>query len=146
MRVFCISITFIIQYPFPSHGFHIRQKKCIQFFHKQTFHNASMRSLTGKVAIISGGNSGIGEATAIELCNRGAAVVFFGRRHELGCLVEKKICKRGGKCTWIKADVTKPEYIYRFIESIKSGLRQFYGSLRHFLRHFFFQNCRTVTE
>lgn len=41
-----------------------------------------MTNLTGKVAIVTGGNSGIGLATAIELSAKGANVVITGRSEE----------------------------------------------------------------
>ena len=39
-------------------------------------------SLTGKVAVVTGGSSGIGRATAARLVEEGASVFIFGRRQE----------------------------------------------------------------
>jgi NAD(P)-dependent dehydrogenase (short-subunit alcohol dehydrogenase family) len=41
-----------------------------------------MENLTGKIAVITGGNSGIGYATAKELKAQGAAVIITGRRQD----------------------------------------------------------------
>jgi len=41
-----------------------------------------MNSLTGKIAMVTGGNSGIGYATAKELKDQGATVIITGRRKE----------------------------------------------------------------
>ncbi|WP_379085498.1 SDR family oxidoreductase [Pedobacter sp. UC225_65] len=51
-----------------------------------------MLPLNGKTAVITGGNSGIGYATAIELKKRGAQVVITGRRKEA---VEKAALELG---------------------------------------------------
>lgn len=42
-----------------------------------------MNTLTGKIAVVTGGNSGIGYATAKELKQQGAQVIITGRRKEV---------------------------------------------------------------
>ena len=65
-----------------------------------------MDKLKDKVAIITGGNSGIGESTAHLFANEGAKVVILARREKEGFQVQKSIQQNGGTCLFIKCDVT----------------------------------------
>ncbi len=62
--------------------------------------------LTGKVALVTGANSGIGGAMAEALAEAGAAVVLVARRAaelETAC---KRIASSGGKAASIACDLT----------------------------------------
>jgi NADP-dependent 3-hydroxy acid dehydrogenase YdfG len=62
-------------------------------------------SLTGKVAVITGASSGIGEATAIALAAQGASIVVAARREDRLKSLAKRITDQGGKALTIVADV-----------------------------------------
>ncbi|MGJ8637358.1 MAG: glucose 1-dehydrogenase [Phycisphaerales bacterium] len=62
--------------------------------------------LESKVALVTGANSGIGEAAAIALADAGASVVLGARRQEEGERVAQKIRDNGGKAVFLKTDVT----------------------------------------
>ena len=53
------------------------------------------RTFSGKVALVTGGTSGIGKATAIEFARAGAKVVLTGRREKEGAQVVAEIKKLG---------------------------------------------------
>jgi NAD(P)-dependent dehydrogenase (short-subunit alcohol dehydrogenase family) len=61
--------------------------------------------LSGRVAVIVGGTSGIGRAIALGLADAGADVVATGRRHDLVKQVSAEIVSRGRRSLAISADV-----------------------------------------
>ncbi|CAE7759607.1 yxbG [Symbiodinium sp. CCMP2592] len=64
--------------------------------------------LEGKVALVSGANSGIGEAAALALAEAGASVVLGARREDKGEAVAQRIRELGGKAVFLKTDVSVP--------------------------------------
>jgi NAD(P)-dependent dehydrogenase (short-subunit alcohol dehydrogenase family) len=74
------------------------------------------RRFEGKVVIITGATSGIGEATARAFAAEGARVSFCGRRTALGRQVEQEIRAAGGDASYIAADVREPDSVERFVE------------------------------
>jgi NAD(P)-dependent dehydrogenase (short-subunit alcohol dehydrogenase family) len=64
-------------------------------------------SFENKVALVTGGTSGIGKAAAIALATAGAKVVVAGRRENEGREVVNDIEKLGGKALFIKTDVSR---------------------------------------
>jgi NAD(P)-dependent dehydrogenase (short-subunit alcohol dehydrogenase family) len=63
------------------------------------------RPLADRVAIITGGASGIGRALGEELAHRGCEVVLADRQHALAQEVAKGIVDRGGRATAVELDV-----------------------------------------
>lgn len=64
-----------------------------------------MNDLKGKIALVTGATSGIGESTAVLFAEHGAKVVISGRREEQGKSVVEKIVSSGGEAIFIKGDV-----------------------------------------
>jgi xanthine dehydrogenase YagT iron-sulfur-binding subunit len=64
-------------------------------------------SLENKVALVTGGTSGIGEAAARALAKAGAKAVVAGRREDEGRAVVNTIEKSGGKALFVKTDVSR---------------------------------------
>jgi NAD(P)-dependent dehydrogenase (short-subunit alcohol dehydrogenase family) len=76
----------------------------------------SMGKHEGKVAVVTGGTSGIGLATAERLQREGAYVFITGRRKaELGAAVEKI----GGNVTGVQGDVSRLEDLDRLYAIVK---------------------------
>jgi NAD(P)-dependent dehydrogenase (short-subunit alcohol dehydrogenase family) len=75
-----------------------------------------MGRLDGKVAIVTGGNSGIGLATARLFCKEGAKVVISGRRDEENKKAVSEIAAQGGSIFAVRADVSKAADCRRIIE------------------------------
>jgi NAD(P)-dependent dehydrogenase (short-subunit alcohol dehydrogenase family) len=65
--------------------------------------------LENKVALITGGTSGIGEATAVLFAKEGAKVTITGRDEKRGHAVVEKIMNDGGRAMFVRADVRKAE-------------------------------------
>lgn len=67
-------------------------------------------SLKGKVAIVTGGNSGIGLAIVLELARQGANIVIDYVAHpEATAELEKQVCALGDCAIGVKADVSNVE-------------------------------------
>ena len=71
-----------------------------------------------KVAWVTGGGSGIGEALALELADQGASVVVSGRRQDRLDDVVKTIESRGGTALALCCDVTNEDAVASTVEAI----------------------------
>lgn len=77
---------------------------------------AQAAAMSGKVALITGGNAGIGRATAHVFAKRGAAVVFSGRRAEEGKKVEGELKGLGAKALFVQGDASKESDIKALVD------------------------------
>ncbi|KPI16999.1 3-oxoacyl-(acyl-carrier-protein) reductase [Actinobacteria bacterium OK074] len=68
---------------------------------------SGMPGIKDKVAVITGAGSGIGEATALLLAERGARVVLGGRRSERLRAVAARVEESGGEAAWLATDVRR---------------------------------------
>ena len=84
-----------------------------------------MISFEGKVALVVGGTSGIGRATAEGFGRLGASVVLAGRREDRGEQVARGIVEAGGEATFIRTDVREDEQVEALVQSTVER----YGSL-----------------
>jgi NAD(P)-dependent dehydrogenase (short-subunit alcohol dehydrogenase family) len=71
-----------------------------------------------KVALITGGASGIGEATAIKFANEGAKVVISDIQEDKGKQLVDRIKQKGADAIFIKADVSKEDEVRSMIKKI----------------------------
>jgi NAD(P)-dependent dehydrogenase (short-subunit alcohol dehydrogenase family) len=69
---------------------------------------ADKNVVDGKVALIAGGTSGIGAATARRMAELGAKVVVTGRREREGRLLVDEILHSGGCAAFFRADLSQP--------------------------------------
>ena len=72
--------------------------------------------LQGKTAVITGGASGIGRATALLFAQEGAAVTIVDINQAAGHEVEHEISVAGGRAIFERADVTRASDCLRVIE------------------------------
>src|SRR5918992_1557307 len=72
--------------------------------------------LDGQVAIVSGGGSGLGRATALELAALGARVVVCGRRAEP--LEETAAQAEGGRVEAIPCDIREEDQVERLVDGV----------------------------
>lgn len=84
-----------------------------------------MQRFSGKVALVTGGASGLGKATAVAFGAEGAKVVIAGRREELGREVEAQLRSSGIDSMFVRTDITDEAQVGALIE----GVQKTYGRL-----------------
>ncbi|HEY7801778.1 MAG TPA: SDR family NAD(P)-dependent oxidoreductase, partial [Dehalococcoidia bacterium] len=78
---------------------------------------AGERALEGRVAVVTGGNSGIGAATARAFAAAGAHVAILARREVEGRSVEAELRAAGSRAIFVACDVTRRDDIERAVEA-----------------------------
>jgi NAD(P)-dependent dehydrogenase (short-subunit alcohol dehydrogenase family) len=81
-----------------------------------------MNRLSGKVAVVTGGNAGIGEAIAKVFAREGASVVITGRRQGELYRVVSDIVKEQGKVFAVVGSVTEESHVQ---EAVRQAVQQF---------------------
>jgi len=76
-----------------------------------------MQRFEGKVVMITGGNSGMGRATAERVAGEGAAVVIGARRQDAGDDVVQGIRAAGGQAVFVPTDVTVEADVARLVDT-----------------------------
>jgi NAD(P)-dependent dehydrogenase (short-subunit alcohol dehydrogenase family) len=75
-----------------------------------------MKEFEGKVAIVTGGTSGIGRATAVAYARQGAKVVVTGRREKMGAETINLIEEAGGEGLFVQTDVRDETQVKAMVE------------------------------
>lgn len=77
-----------------------------------------MGRLDNKIAIVTGGNSGIGLATAALFCKEGAKVIISGRRESENQKAVEEIKSKGGEISAVQADVSTSEGCKKLVDAV----------------------------
>lgn len=84
-----------------------------------------MGKLEGNIALITGGTSGIGKASAKMFASEGAEVILVGRNKEKGRIITEEILATGGNAKFIQCDVTQEHEV----DELKQLVKNNYGRL-----------------
>ena len=99
-------------FPFPGHMWLVLSFNCNDG-------NQGMFDLTGKVALITGGNGGIGLGFAEGLAEHGAGVCIWGTNEAKNAAAKQKLEQIGGRVEAIRCDVSKEdEVVAAFSETL----------------------------
>jgi len=74
-------------------------------------------NIAGKIVVITGASSGLGEASARFLCAQGASIVLGARRVDRMQALAGELNGRGGKALALKTDVTHREQVQALVDA-----------------------------
>jgi NADP-dependent 3-hydroxy acid dehydrogenase YdfG len=74
-------------------------------------------NIEGKIVVITGASSGLGEATARNLSEQGAVVVLGARRIDRINALAKELADNGGKALALQTDVTQSAQVKKLVEA-----------------------------
>jgi NAD(P)-dependent dehydrogenase (short-subunit alcohol dehydrogenase family) len=77
-----------------------------------------VRDLEGKIALVTGATSGIGQAAAVQLAAQGATVIVHGRDATRGAAVVAEIENGGGAARFVSADLAEPAQALRLAQEV----------------------------
>ena len=80
-----------------------------------------MGILQGKIALVTGGGSGIGRATALIMAREGATVIIANRNQEAGEETVSAIRTAGGEGAFIRADLSRTAEVENLFDQIRQG-------------------------
>jgi 2-deoxy-D-gluconate 3-dehydrogenase len=83
---------------------------------------SNLFDLTGKVSIVTGGNSGIGKGIAIGLAEHGSDIVIAARNQEKTENVVKEILSMGRRCIGVQCDVLERRDIVKTVDTAVNEL------------------------
>ena len=86
--------------------------------------DADTRRFAGRVALIPGGTSGIGLATAQRFVAEGARVVIAGRRNDAGERALASLRESGGDARFVRADIASAGDVERIVQSAVDAFGQ----------------------
>jgi NAD(P)-dependent dehydrogenase (short-subunit alcohol dehydrogenase family) len=115
-----------VSFPRPSSGSGMIPPSLLCYDGEASFRPPSVKDKTmdfkGKVALVTGGSSGIGRATALLFAREGAKVVIAARSPERSQEVVGEIEARGGEAIFVPTDVAAPSQVER---SVAAAIERF---------------------
>src|SRR5215469_9036656 len=79
-----------------------------------------MSRFAGKIVLVTGGGTGIGQATALAFAREGATIVIVGRRANVGERTVSLLQAQGAKASFIPTDVTAEADVASLFEQIRA--------------------------